>query len=355
MTETAAKKLSMNSTENDRVGFGIAMVVGGVMTFALQDIVMRTLGTDMSVWQLQFLRSLIGIGPLMLGAYLFLGKAAFVIHNWRLHLFRGIIGFTGYSAFYLGLMQLSMAEAGTLFYTGPIIITILSALFLKEQLGPYRIGAVCVGFIGIIVLMRPGAGVFNLAALFPLYCAFAYAATMVVVRHFRNTETATGLAIYVNVSYMTYSGVASLLCMWLLPDPSPDSLFYPATRPWVALSWDIAPMLLLMGLAGVGGHLLMTAAYKSAPASTIAPFDYTYVPLIVLAGYLFWDEVPDGYAILGIVLIVGSGLFIGYRETVRARQEGRRKLTANRVILPSTMPHTRRPNVERAPSDQLPD
>lgn len=353
MTKQTAPKFVSNN--KDRVGIGIIAVEAGVMSFVFQDLAMKSLGVDMSVWQLQVLRSLIGLVPLAIGAYFIVGKVAFVIHNWRLHLFRGILGFTGYSTFYVGLMQLPVAEAGALFYTSPIIITALSSIVLKERLGIYRICAVIVGFAGILVMLRPGFSVFSWASILPLYSAFAYAVTMVVVRHFRSTETATGLAIYVNVSYILYASAGSVLAHWLVSDPSIDSIFYPVLRDWSAVQAGQIPFLICLGLAGICGHLLMTFAYKTAPASTIAPFDYTYVALIVIGGFLFWDEVPDAYTLLGIVMIVGSGVFIAIRESIRARRDGARKLTANRVILPSIVPFTKRRNEERAPSEQLPD
>ncbi len=352
---TDAKTTKFTSDSRDRIGIGIIAVEAGVFAFAFQDLAMKSLGVEMSVWQLQVLRSLIGLVPFAIGAYFIVGKVAFVIHNWRLHLFRGILGFTGYSAFYIGLMQLPVAEAGALFYTAPIIITALSSLVLKERLGIYRICAVFVGFAGILVMLRPGFGVFSWASILPLYSALAYAVTMVVVRHFRSTETATGLAIYVNVSYVVYASAGSVLAHWLVSDPSVNGIFYPVLRGWSAIQIDQIPFLICLGLAGISGHLLMTFAYKSAPASIIAPFDYTYVALIVIGGFLFWDEVPDAYTLLGIGMIVGSGIFIAIRESIRARRDGARKLTANRVIVPSAVPFTKRPNEERSPSEQLPE
>jgi len=342
-------------TSQDRIGIGILAVETGVLAFVMQDLVMKLLGADLSVWQLQVIRSSIGLVPFMIGAYLFVGKSAFVIHNWKLHLFRGSVGFTGYSAFYIALVHMPAAQAGTLFYTGPIMITVLSALLLKEKLGVYRIGAVLTGFTGILVMLRPGTLEFSVASLLPLYCAFAYAVCMIVVRKYRHTETSIGLAIYINVSYLIYASIGTLIVLWLFPDPSVDGLFYPVLRPWGVIDYSNWPMFLCLGIAGFSGHLAMTIAYKSAPASIIAPFDYTYVALIVIGGFVFFDEIPDLYSFIGIAMIVGSGLFIGYRESVRARRENRRKLTANRVALPSTLPHTKRPNVERAPSEQLPD
>lgn len=341
--------------KQDRVGIGILAVEAGVITFVLQDMIMKFLGTDMSVWQLQVIRSSIGLIPFMIGAYFFVGKSAFVIHNWWLHIFRGSVGFTGYSAFYVALVHMPVAQAGALFYTGPIMITILSAFFLKEKLGIYRIGAVLTGFAGILIMLRPGTSDFSLVALLPLYCAFAYAVCMIVVRRYRHTETSIGLAIYINVSYLIYASIGSLIAMWFFSEPAVDGMFYPVLREWSEIDYSNWLLFLCLGIAGFSGHLFMTIAYKSAPASVIAPFDYTYVALIVLGGFFFFDEIPDAYSFLGIAMIVGSGLFIGYRETVRARKENRQKLTANRVNLPSTLPHTKRPNEERAPSDQLPN
>lgn len=340
--------------KQDRIGVGILAVEIGVVTFVLQDMIMKFLGADMSVWQLQVIRSSVGIIPFVIGAYFFVGKSAFVIHNWWLHLFRGSAGFTGYTAFYIALVHMPVGQAGALFYTGPIMITILSAFFLKEKLGIYRVGAVLTGFAGILFILRPGTDDFSLISFLPLYCAFIYAVCMIVVRRYGHTESTIGLAIYVNVSYLVYASIGSLLALWFFSDATVDDTFFPILRPWIALDYNNWLLYLCLGIAGFSGHLFMTMAYKSAPASIIAPFDYTYVALIALGGFFFFDEVPDAYSILGMAMIVGSGLFIGYRETVRARKETRQKLTATRISLPSTLPHTKRPNEERAPSDQLP-
>lgn len=327
------------SDSGDQLGIGIGSIQAAVLLFVFADLIMKDLLAEFPVWQLQFLRSFLGLIPFALIAWLFLGTNAFKAAQPSLHLIRGILGFIAYSTYYVALSYMPIAQTAALFYTSPILITLLSVPMLGEKLGIHRIVAVIVGFCGVLVILRPDAEGFNPFSLLPILCAVCYAISMIIIRRAAVTESAVTVAFYTNVSFASFSLLASGVGWSFLPEVPPDGPLNALLRPWSAPQDSQWLMFGVLALSGVCGHVLIAKAYRSAPASVIAPFDYTYLVWAPILAFLILGEVPTASTILGITMIAGSGLYIGYRES-RTRRKGQRPPTAESVILPSTTPRT---------------
>lgn len=337
MAESRTAELTESS---DRLGLGIGSIQAAVLLFVFADLIMKDLLGVFPVWQLQFLRSFLGLIPFALIAWLFLGSNAFKAAQPQLHLIRGILGFVAYSTYYVALSYMPIAQTAALFYTSPILITLFSVPMLGEKLGIHRILAVVIGFCGVLVIIRPDAAGFSPFSLLPILCAVCYAISMIIIRRAAVTESAVTVAFYTNVSFASFSLLASGIGWSFLPEVPPDGPLNALLKPWTSPHDSQWLMLAVLALSGVGGHLLIAKAYRSAPASVIAPFDYTYLVWAPILGYFLLDEVPAESTLAGIGMIMGSGLYIGYRES-RTRRGGKSPPTAESVILPNTTP--RRP------------
>lgn len=324
---------------SDRLGVGIGSIQVAVLLFVFADLIMKDLLGVFPVWQLQFLRSFLGLIPFALIAWLFMGTNAFKAQRPGLHLIRGILGFIAYSTYYVALSYMPIAQTAALFYTSPILITLFSAPMLGEKLGIHRILAVVIGFCGVMVILRPDADGFNPYSLLPILCAVCYAISMIIIRRAAVTESAVTVAFYTNVSFASFSLLASGIGWSFLPEVPPDGPLNALLKPWTSPQDNQWAMLGVLALSGVLGHLLIAKAYRSAPASVIAPFDYTYLVWAPILAFLILDEVPAHSTLVGIAMIMGSGLYIGYRES-RTRRRGEPLPTAESVILPNTTPRT---------------
>jgi drug/metabolite transporter (DMT)-like permease len=221
----------------------------------------------------------------------------------RDHILRGIVGVTAMGLVFTAFKLLPLGEAVALTLSGPIFLTALSVPLLGEKVGLRRWSAVIVGFIGVLVMTRPGAGLFNPAALFALGGAVFYALAMISVRWLSATEPAATTVFYFTL-FATAAGALSLPFQWQTP--------------------DLGGFCLLAGIGLIGGvaQMAMTQAFRLAPASIVAPFEYLALVFAVGIGYAVWQEVPDIYIFIGSAIVIGSGLYILHRETVRGRAVG---------------------------------
>ncbi len=233
------------------------------------------------------------------------GWSALHIRHPLLNLLRGVLlGLAGI-AFFGALRFMPLADATAIFFVEPMIVTVLSAVFLKETVGARRIAAVIVGFVGALIVIRPNFAAFGFAALLPMGAAVCIAFYLILGRSL--SRTASPLAM------MVYAGVGGAVTVALL-----SALAAPFSIPDMAIvlprGVDVWLLLLGAGIVGTLGHLMFLEAYRLAPASVLAPFGYVEIVSAVFLGFLLFGDFPDGPKWIGIVIIVGSGIFIYWRE-----------------------------------------
>jgi drug/metabolite transporter (DMT)-like permease len=214
--------------------------------------------------------------------------------------------------YFLSYKLLPLSDAIALGLSGPIFLTVLSIPFLGEKVGIRRWSACIVGFVGVLVMTRPGAGVWQPEALVPLLAAVFYALAMISIRKLTGTEQSGTIVFYFTV-FAALAGLAT----------APLGAFWPELA-WVWPSdlefWGIV---VLIGLMGGCGQILITIAFRCAPVSVVAPFDYMALVYGFMLGFVFFHEIPDAYLIVGGAVVVASGIYIVHRETVVARQRHR--------------------------------
>jgi S-adenosylmethionine uptake transporter len=208
--------------------------------------------------------------------------------------------------FFAALRYLPLADAIAIFFVEPLLLTVFSAWFLGEPLGWRRMGAVLVGLTGAMVVVRPSFAVFGLAALLPLAAAASFALYLLLTRWLAQREESAHMQFYAGVSGCVVMSVALLIGdSWQIGVLDPVT---PTLAQWGLLA--------ALGALATFGHWLVVMAFKRAQAVVLAPLQYLEILGATLLGWIFFDELPDPIAWLGIVIIIGSGLYVAHRERV---------------------------------------
>lgn len=217
-----------------------------------------------------------------------------------LQLIRAIALFGATSFMYVAITLMPLGDAAAIQFMAPVLVTLVSGVFLGEHVGPRRLAAVAVAFVGVVLVARPGSGVLGWAALLPMATAILLAVYMVMTRVIRTKDNPDATTFY-------STAVGALVLTLIVP-------FY-----WQALTPAQWGLMVTMGMAGAIGHFLLVKAFHSAEASMLAPFTYSQVVGAILWGLLIFGDVPSIWTATGATLIIGSGIYVWYRET-RMRQ-----------------------------------
>lgn len=276
-------------------------MVFGVTTFAVMDALGKQLAEEMDVLQVIW------------GRYVFALPVLLVLappHTWPrllrrsrpvLQVARALMPLAAGITIVLALRTMPLADATVISFVAPLLVTALSIPLLGEKVGWHRWGAVVVGFIGVVVIARPGAGAFQWAALLPLGTALSSALYQIGTKVLSATVHALSTLLYT-------MGVGFLLSTLALPFVWQA----PTTEAWLLMA--------VSGLFNAIGHYAIIRAFAGAPASTLAPFIYTQIVCAAILGYLMFDEVPDAVTWLGTAIVVASGLYVLHREREVARR-----------------------------------
>jgi len=292
---------------------GIACIVAAMLLLSLQDSLIKWLGATYALHQIVLTRSVIAAVVTLVVLAAIARLALLRTSRWSLHLARGLLLVASNSTFFLGLIAMPVAEAVAMFFVAPLFITLLSALVLREPVGPRRLLAVLVGFAGVVIVVRPGSGLFGYVALLPVAAAATYAIMQILTRRLGTTDSAPAMALSVQVVFIVVSmGMGLAVGDGRFAGSDDPSLAF-LLRAWQVPAADDVPLFALVGLLIAAASVLMSQAYRITAPATIAPFEYVALPFSAVWGLLFWGEVPDATALLGMALIIGSGVFIVVR------------------------------------------
>jgi len=306
---------------------GIAFVLIGMLAITINDLLIKTLSDAYSLYQIVFIRSLGGLAISLVILQFEGGFAALRTRRPGLHLMRALLIVCANLGFFAALAVLPLAMVNALFFVAPLLITLLSIPILGEKVGPWRMGAVVVGFIGVLLIIGVNgfAGDWPLFALvLPVGAALAYALMQILTRKLGGESTAAAMAVYIQTAFLVVAALAGLAFGdGRFVDAVDSEALRFVLRPWV---WPAPADWWVFGvigtLVGVVAYT-MSQAYRMGDAATIAPFEYVALPISVLWGFLFLNEIPGWSTWAGIVLIAGSGLFVFLRERVRGKPPSR--------------------------------
>ncbi len=277
--------------------------IGSTAIFALMNVFGKLAAEEANIAQIVFFRNLLAFLPLMIFIGLQGGLKLLRTDNHIGHFWRGSIGIISMACFFLSFAMLPMANATAIHFVSPLILTILSIPMLGEKVGWPRWTAVVIGLGGVLFMVLPEAGdggnFWGIIAAFG--AAFFAAFAMIFVRKLGRTEHALAIVFYFTLYGTVLGGLASVFM-------------------WEPLSQKTLMLLALVGLMGGVGQTLLTYAYSLAPAAYVAPFTYTAMLFAVGADVLVWGVWPGWHIYAGSFIIIGSGLFILFREAQKKRQ-----------------------------------
>lgn len=299
----------MQSPPSDNPPLAALVLVGSLFLLGLQDALIKFSSDLVSIWHFQFFRTAFGMVLLIV----FLrGAPPAPRHLWAVAL-RSVLLCTAMVLFFSGMPFLGLADIAAGLYVFPLFVALLSRMVLGERVGPRRIVAIAAGFVGALLILKPGTDAFTPVALMPVAAAFFYACTILTTRKLCREESPLTLAWGVSVAFLVISA-AGLLAFTGRPFEQAANLW-----PYLFTGWS-ALELWVYGLTGLCAGLNLIAniglakAYQSAEASWLAPFDYSYLVFATFWGILIWQDIPDGPMLAGMVLIAASGGFIAWRE-----------------------------------------
>ena len=298
---------------------GIVFLVSGMSLFAVQDVIIRLLSDSYAAVEIVFVRSLVAILPALAIAYFENGRLLLRSRRPYLNILRGITSFVSYTAYYLALAKLTLADTVTLYYSCPLFVTALAGPLLAEKVGLRRWLAVLAGFAGVAVMMQPGSSTLEPAAALAIFAALCYALSILMTRRIGQGDAGATMALYVNATYLVCSlGVGLAIGDGRFDTEGHASLQF-LFRAWHIPDWYGFGLMAICGLIAAIGFYCLSQAYRLGPVSVVAPFEYCTLPWAILWGFVFWQEIPGWSTGVGIVLIVGSGLYIVHRESLRGR------------------------------------
>lgn len=304
-----------------RIALGAISALIAVTCFSINDASIKFLSGDYALHQIVLIRSIIAFAVLFAVIVpLQRGFGAFRTKRIGMHLLRGFCVVFANMTFFLGLSVLPLADAVAVFFVSPLIITAMSVVFLGEKAGPRRWIALIIGLIGVVIMLRPGTGSFQVALILPFTAAFAYAGLHILTRKIGGTESAATMSFYIQLTFIAVSGAIGLGLGHGQFSGQGSEMFEFVLRGWTWPARADWPILGLLGVSSAMGGFFISQAYRIAEASVIAPLEYLAMPAAVIFGVVVFGEWPDHVAWTGIVLIAGAGLFVAWREAQLERK-----------------------------------
>ncbi len=293
---------------------GIILILIAMMVFSVQDGIMKHIFNFVSLYEVYLIRTVVSFILILLFLKLTNKPIVFKTQYPLLTFCRVILFFFGFSSFYISLTVLPLGFATALFFVSPFLITIFAHFFLKEEIGPRRWAAVAVGFIGVYITLNPDFSNFNYLSLLPILCAFCYSLSMIIIKKTSNKDS-----VYTQ-TFTFYFGaiIFSIIFYFIIADGQYNTSNHPASQ-FIFRKWfvDLESSILFMVATGVTAtlaFLLLFTAYSIASPAVVSPFEYSILLWSPLIGWIYFNEVPSLNTVVGILIIVSSGIYIFMRE-----------------------------------------
>jgi drug/metabolite transporter (DMT)-like permease len=296
--QSLATDRSLRPKEN--IARGILYVCAAAVISAFMSVSIKWLSDSYPAVELTFFRCIFGFIPVALIVRRGGGIATLKTRRATAHFLRALAWTASFLTSFLALHFLGLADAVALSFLAPIFMTMLSVPMLGEHVGIHRWSAVCVGFIGIVFMAQPKGEVFQFGTLFGIASAFFWGVGSLSVRQLTHSESTSAITFYTHL-------FAALILALALP-------FF-----WVTPDWQGLLAMLAVGVMGGTSQYWGAQALSYAPAASIAPFNYTQMVWAVILGFLIWQDLPGRNLLIGVALVIASGLYILYREMRRAR------------------------------------
>jgi drug/metabolite transporter (DMT)-like permease len=289
---------------------GILCLSAGSLIFTLQDLVIKLVSGRYPLPEALTIRCVVAFLPLLLLIH-FDGGLGQLRVRWSLALIlRGFLLLASYTSYYLAIAALPLATAVSIFFSSPLFIVLLAGPLLGEKVGAARWVATMAGFAGVLIVSHPDGGAIQPAAILSMGSAVFYALAQLMARRVGAEERASIMAFIQNVVYLS-----AALAMGLAvgrgglagsQDPSAEFLL----RAWIMPALPDLALIATTGVVGAVASWLQAQAYRIAQAKDVAPFEYTAIPWAAICGLLIWGEMPGPASLLGVAVIIASGVYL---------------------------------------------
>jgi drug/metabolite transporter (DMT)-like permease len=302
--EGSLQRLRPRTDDRRQRAVGIALICGAIVSFSCLDASAK--------WLNQSLDPILTVWVRYIGSIVFV---SLFVNPWTtpgvtrtrrpwLQAGRSVLLLGSTALNFFALQYLQLTESVSIMFATPLLVALLAGPLLGEWAGPRRLAAIAVGFLGVLVVTRPGLGGLHPAAFLSLGGAVCYALYSITTRMLAGADS--------SATTMFYSGMAGVLLVtplvplvWSLPD--------------AALGWML---MIVIGACGAFGHWLLILAHARAPAPVLAPFIYTQIVWMIILGFLVFGDLPDGWTLAGSAIVIASGLYLLHRERIRGVPAG---------------------------------
>lgn len=274
---------------------GAVLMTGSGISFALMMVLVRHVSASVHPFETAFFRNLFGL-VFMMPWLLHSGLGALATRRLGMHMVRAVFGLSAMLCLFMALTLMPLAEATALTFAAPLFTTIGAALVLKERVRVRRWTATLAGFVGVVIILRPGAEIVTPAAVVALGAAIFMASAFLSVKSLARTEHPEAIVIYFGLLVTPISLVPALLV-------------------WTPPTLELLLWFLLIGLAATAGQLLLTKAFAAAEASAVMPFDFSRLVFVSIFAAVLFEEMPDVTTYVGAAIIMASAVYITHRES----------------------------------------
>ena len=294
---------------NNDTAKGMLMMIAAMLMLPGIDAIAKWLSGSVSSGQVTFSRFLFQI--ILMSPFLLRTQGEWFNKTLFLHALRGSLIALATLLFFSGLNYLPIADAISIFFIEPLVVTLLSSVFLGEKVGWRRLSAISIGFIGALIIIRPTFSEVGWPVLLPVGAALCFSIYFLLTRKLVKSEDPIRLQFFAGIFGFLVMGTSLLI--GTQNDIEVLSATWPTTSQWYLLA--------LLGLIATVGHLLVVHACKLAPVGILAPFQYIEIIGATVLGWIFFRDFPDPTTWVGVSIIIGSGIFVFYREAKLSRQQ----------------------------------
>ncbi len=284
---------------------GALYMTAAAFCFSIMNYLIRFVAEELDPMQIAFFRNLFALA-FMLPWLARVGFKGLATRRLRVHVWRAVLGLAAMVCWFYSIALLPLADAVSLNFTVPMFATAGAALFLGETVRARRWTATAVGFLGVLVILRPGFTEMTVLMGLPVLAAAFMAVSSLLVKSLSETESASAVVFYMNLILTPLSLVFAVF-VWRWP------------------SGEALGLMALLGMLAAIAHIALTRAYAKADASAVMPFDYTRLPFVAAIGFIAFGEVPDSWTWIGAGIIAASAIYIAQREGRIARDAERRQ------------------------------
>ncbi len=308
-------KISSEKTDLKKTYLAIATMLLAILCIDLYMVIIKFLGNEYSIIQLTLFRNVAAIIPLLL-LILFTNEFSTIFKNLGnkfliLSCLRGICFLSMNVFIFISVVNLEFATAMTLTFSSPFFIVILSIILLSEKIGIYRWSAVIIGFVGVVMIMKPTSEIFSLYSIFPILTAIAWAFTVIILKFIQGNHSTAKIQLYT----LIFNVIGGLL------------LFFVTTGHVEIKNFKDFILMTMTGVLGGTAAILFIYSYRLISASKIASFEYLGIPSSFILGWIFFNEAPWSQLFPGVIVIIFAGMIIIWRDNIKNKSiEGNKQI-----------------------------